>query len=408
MSPNYYLSYGGLLPKALTDPDGLVKFKEFLAKISEKFEIENEMITTLLWQIGNVSDVNSLGSALLMWKEESDLAIDDFETVFKAVNKALYTLIPRGLHYIKVQITPDENTIEVNFLNPATTDSTTPSDAESSDDDTAEVLKDETGKGMELTDDDVDESYPMNETDISEATDKAVPKELKDKVNVTFSQIAQGRTEIQELDENPVSNAPKDADDTWLTPKGKHVTSVIQLDDSPTEDHTQGQNRFAGFTQVDDEQDASLHDEFAGSTLMEQSIETVSDNDSPTKETKSEKDKLLDQKDFRFRDKGWQHINRIVGKGDTDKLSVEDLAYYINRGPHSLKQATSGQLASFDSKIHTKTRDAETNFTSITNAIVKDATKRLNIEDGMVFNKISTNRTQLENSITTAKNHVAK
>ena len=142
MSPSSYLSYGGLLPKALTDPDGLVKFKELIAKISEKFDIENVMIKTLLWQLGNVSDVKSFGSVLLMFKEDSDLAIDDFETVFKAVNKALYTLIPRGLNYIKVQITPDENTIEVNFVNPGTTDSTTPNDAEPNDDDTAEVLKD--------------------------------------------------------------------------------------------------------------------------------------------------------------------------------------------------------------------------------------------------------------------------
>ena len=102
------------------------------------------------------------------------------------------------------------------------------------------------------------------------------------------------------------------------------------------------------------------------------------------------------------------HINRIVGKGDTDKLSVEDLAFYINRGPKSMKQAKTEQLMSFDSNILTKTRAAESMITQICNAVVDDAKKSLNIKDGMVFNKIRTNRTQLENSITTAKNHVAK
>ena len=129
---------------------------------------------------------------------------------------------------------------------------------------------------------------------------------------------------------------------------------------------------------------------------MEQSIGTVRDDDSPKKKSKSEKDKLLDRKDFRFRDKGWTHINRIVGKGDTDKLSVEDLAFYINRGPKSMKQAKTEQLMSFDSNILTKTRAAESTITQICNAVVDNPTKSLNIEDGMVFNKIRTNRTNLK------------
>ena len=73
-----------------------------------------------------------------------------------------------------------------------------------------------------------------------------------------------------------------------------------------------------------------------------------------------------------------------------------------------MKQAKTEQLMSFDSNILTKTRAAESMITQICNAVVDDATKSLNIEDGMVFNKIRTNRTELENSIKTAKNHVAK
>ena len=129
MSPSSYLSYGGLLPKALTDPDGLVKFKELIAQIRENFVTnigESGPCPIFLAQLGNVSDINSLVSQLFMFKDDSELAIGDFEAVFRSIDNALCIFANRGLNYIKVQVTPEVNTIEVNFVNPGTTDSTTP------------------------------------------------------------------------------------------------------------------------------------------------------------------------------------------------------------------------------------------------------------------------------------------
>ena len=119
MSPSSYLSYGGLLPKALTHLDRLVKFNELIPQIRAHFVTnigESGPSPIFLWQLGNVSDINSLVSQLLMFKDDSELAIGNFETVFRSIDNVLCMFAPCGLNYIKVQVTPDDNTIEVNLI----------------------------------------------------------------------------------------------------------------------------------------------------------------------------------------------------------------------------------------------------------------------------------------------------
>ena len=338
------------------------------------------------------------------------MAIGDFEAVVKSIDNALSIFANRGLKYLHMSITPKVDAIEVKFVNPGTTENTT--DAEP---------KKSTEKEVKSTEKELNTTIESaNETDISAATDEAVSTEIKDKASETYLKVAKGRAEIKAMGEETV--ALDEDESTWLTPpRGKTAPAVkftqesetkpldtniyggLQVDDDPGDD---------GGLKVDDDSDddptATSYDEFAGSRGMQQSFDSNYEDSPEKSEVKSEKDKLLERTDLRFRDKGWNHINRIVGKGETNKLSIEDLAYYINRGPRAMKQAKTETMLAFDDTMYKKNATAESHLQLQCNKVLDAAITSLNKEDGMVFNKIRLNRTQLDKEVTACKDQVAR
>ena len=45
----------------------------------------------------------------------------------------------------------------------------------------------------------------------------------------------------------------------------------------------------------------------------------------PKSKKKSEARRFFERKDLRLRDKGWNHVNRVVQSGDVNILSIEDV-----------------------------------------------------------------------------------
>ena len=109
-----------------------------------------------------------------------------------------------------------------------------------------------------------------------------------------------------------------------------------------------------------------------------------------------------------MRDKGWNHVNRVVQSGDVNILSIEDVCYFVNRTPKAMKQAKTEELTSFDVGIEKRLVAAESKLNRTCNDVVDKALNALNKEDGMVFNKIRINRTQLENEVAVSVKQCAK
>ncbi len=116
------------------------------------------------------------------------------------------------------------------------------------------------------------------------------------------------------------------------------------------------------------------------------------DKPKPSKAKKSEVNNLIEREDKNFRKNGgWTRISRIIQKGDTSLMGIEDSAYYINSCPKVLKQVKTDQITSFEAGISTKTIMAESRLKQLCDKIVDAALNTLNVEDGRVFNTIRTN-----------------
>ena len=401
MSTKFYLTDGGEIPTDLANPDGLTKFKEIVTLIRESLNDKGGTSTSsiLLKQLENVQEVNSLTAQLFAWKDTNELAIADYGTAFNAIENMLERLEDSELKFLQMTTT-SEGVIDVKIVHPGTIATT---------EETMDVS----------TEPPTDEN--ANDNDISAATDEVVRDDIKKVVSDTYLRVAQGRAEINALGENPIADMLEDTttirgtDDDWTTPtRGVSRAKPSETGDNQNSTTQKSENTYGSlYVEYEPDDDGDKYDEFEGSRGMEQSIDdeaqSEEDKKTPPKTTKSEKQKLLDRKDLNYRNNGgWNRINRIVQKGDTSLISIEDLAYFINRAPKAMKQAKTEQFAFFDAGVQTRTISAESKLRKSCETIVDTALTTLNKEDGMVFNKIRLNRTQLDKEITTSKEQIAK
>ena len=381
--------------------DELTKFKEIVTIIRTSLNDNegNSICSILLKQLENGQDITSVMGLLFAWKVPPEIAIGDFQAAFNAIEHMLMHLEKRELNYLQVStITVGTDIhLDVKVVYP--------------------------GVGVEVavqkgSQDTVIEhtTEHANDNDISAATEAVVREDIKEVASDTFRVLEKGHAEMKAISDTSVDTSVERNVSDWKTPNCvSRMSSAGKTDSRKSDTRKEANTNHFGslFNNDDDDDDDKDFDEFAGSAGMEQSMDDQSDDSNILDVTlkvkkKSEARRFFERKDLCLRDKGWIHVNRVVQSGDVNILSIEDVCYFVNRTPKAMKQAKTETLTSFDVGIEKRLVAAESKLNRTCNDVVDKALNALNKEDGMVFNKIRINRTQLENEVAVSVKQCAK
>ena len=378
---NFSLIEGGKLPVSLTSPEGMVKFKSLVSKIKAIFndKVGEGPRPYFLHRLEEAKDIPDIIFQLMGYSPANVLVIDDFVALTYALNGLLEHCGKRDTPYLDINVENDGVHFEVHFIHSIV------------DFDRDAIVE----EFNELSDANQDVQSESMKRTIEEHVEKLVDSASVENPDYTF--------------ETPTlkNNDEKPDEGEWITAgKSKKMSPVEPTTTVKVKDSLKDQNRFHA---LEDEHNDNVTEKFENfdSSKMEQSMESVASLESPKKK-KSDRQKLLDRPDRKYRKKGWAQINRIVEKGDVDSLSIDDLCFYICFAGPALRQSKKDQISNFSEVLEQKGGKYRIKVEKECNDLVDKACATLAKEDAAIFNKIRTNKNQIEAKINEAKIQVQK
>ena len=371
MSTDFSLKHGGEIPLSPKDPVALGRFKSMISVIRTMFPTTDFTREHYLNELMRATNIDEIFSALTPFRDPT-VPMDNYMHILPAINCMLSIVGNRAFPSL-IEFTVDDETkpdaiLVITFVQPIVND-----DNES-----------------------IHADVPV--ASIEELTDD-------------LSKAEEEFEKIQSGDEKPDETVVRETipvDGTWIKPKTSVRMTPKDMSKTSSEEATdKRKNQFSGLGIDDDDEDEAVFSSTDGMLMQQSYDETMAQYlESPIDIKKAKRTQfeiLVNKRDMKVREKGWQAINRIVEQGDTSNLSLDDLCFYVCHAGKTLQQSKRDHVRDFQEQLTSKSKKMASSFQSTCDKMVDTSTSLLSKEDASIFNKIRTTQSQLDEVITKGK-----